>query len=88
MTYLWQDKQARAQKRTEAAQNDAKQALRDANTEKQEAGTQLEASTGVWVETDSSGEALDTEDAELGEGALLDAVREGAAVARGHRKQG
>ena len=28
----------------------------------------------MWVETDSSGEALDTEDAELGEGVLLDAV--------------
>ena len=47
---------------------------RTSNTEKQDAGTKLEGSTGVWVETDSSGEALDTEDAELGEGALLDAV--------------
>ena len=34
VTYLWQDKQARAQERTEAAQEDAKRALRDANREK------------------------------------------------------
>ena len=63
---------ADALQEADEAKKDAKNALQDANREKQEAGTQLEASTGVWTKADPiSGQALDTEDAELGEGSLL-----------------